>query len=257
MLIDTHAHLDSDDFRGEINALLQRAAGAGIDTIVTVGTDIKSSYAAVELAGKYSSLFASAGCHPHEADRVVCDTVASEIRSLAQNPRVVAVGECGLDYFKNFSGFENQRGLFRLHIRLANELGKPLIIHCRDAYRDCIEILREESAGTVKGVAHCFSGSAEEAKLFLDLGLYISIAGPVTYPKADRLREVVKTIPLDRLLVETDAPYLAPQARRGKRNEPSYVRETAEKVAEVRGLSLTALAEATSANARALFFSGR
>lgn len=248
MLVDSHAHLDDPAFAGDLAEVLDRARRNDVGRILTVGTDAESSRRAVEIAERETDVFAAPGIHPHEADRAPS---AEPLRGPAAHPKAVAIGETGLDYAKRFAAPENQKRLFLSHLDLALELGKPIVIHCRDAHADAIEILR--GRGISRGVIHCFSGTAENAREYLAMGFYLSIAGPVTYPSAEKLRETVRSIPLDRLLVETDSPLLAPQAYRGKRNEPAYVRYAAAEVAKVHGCSIEAIAERTTANARSLF----
>lgn len=247
MLVDSHAHLDDPAFGGDLEATLERARAAGVERIVTIGTGVDSSRRALKIAERHAAVFFSPGIHPHEADN---PGPVEELRALAGHPRAVALGETGLDYAKQYASVPNQRELFNKHLEIARDLAKPVSIHCREAHADAIAILR--GAG-LRGVIHCFSGTAEDAEAYLALGFYLSIAGPVTYPNAERLRAVVRTIPLDRLLVETDCPLLTPQEHRGKRNEPAYVRFTAERIAAVRGVSPEEIGEATSRNARELF----
>ncbi len=248
MLIDTHAHLDFPDFEADLGEVLARAREAGVERIVTVGTDAASSRRAMEMSERHPEVFFSPGIHPHEADR---SRSTEEIRGPAAHPRAVAVGETGLDYVKRFASIPHQKELFLRPLELARETGKPVVIHCREAHGDVIAILRPHAP--LRGVIHCFSGGPGEAETYLSLGFHISLAGPVTYPKSENLREVARHVPLDRLLVETDAPFLAPQERRGKRNEPAWVRFTAEKIAALRGLTPEEFAEATSRNAKELF----
>ncbi len=252
-LVDTHTHLDFPQFDGDRQAVLERAAQAGVEWMVDVGADLASSRRAVALAAGEPRLWAAVGVHPHDAATVTPAALA-ELRALAQNPRVVAIGEIGLDYYRDLSPRPVQRSALEAQLALARELGLPVIVHNRDAHEETLAILR--TAAPWRGVMHCFSGDAAFARAVLDLGLYIGIAGPVTYPKAQTLAEVARLVPLARLLVETDCPYLAPQARRGQRNEPAYVRLIAERVAELRGLTLAALARVTSENARVLFGPG-
>lgn len=251
-LVDTHAHLDGERFTGEVSQVIERAAAAGVSRILTVGCDLASSRASVALAEAHPELYAAVGIHPHDA--LTVDAAAlDELRRLAAHPRVVAIGETGLDFYRDRAPRPAQRDAFRAQIRLARELGKPLIVHDRDAHDEILAILREEQAAAAGGVLHCFSGDLTMAKACLELGFYLSIAGPVTYPKNEELREVVRAVSVDRLLVETDCPYLAPQSRRGKRNEPALVAETAAKVAEIKGLTLDDVARVTTLNAFTLF----
>jgi TatD DNase family protein len=248
MWVDSHAHLDDEAFGKDLDDVMARAREAGIARIVTIGTGVESSRRARALAERLPEVWFSPGIHPHEADRA---SSVEDLRELALHPRAVAVGETGLDYAKKFSAIPNQQALFARHLELARELGKPVSIHCREAHADLRAMLRAHAP--LSGVVHCFSGGPEDAEFYASYGFYLSIAGPVTYPNAQRLREVVGAIPVDRLLVETDCPLLAPQRYRGKRNEPAYVRETAWKVAELAGISPEELEAATSANAQRLF----
>jgi TatD DNase family protein len=248
MWVDSHAHLDDRAFAGDLDAVLRRAREGGVERIVSIGTDLASSRRAREISEQHPDVFFSPGIHPHEADH---PGPSDELRELAGHPRAVAVGETGLDYVKNYASVPNQKALFLKHLDVAREAGKPVSIHCREAHADTIEMLRKREP--LRGVIHCFSGTWEDAQAYLELSFYLSIAGPVTYPSAQRLRDVVRLIPLDRLLVETDCPLLAPQKHRGQRNEPAYVRYTAAEIAEVRGIPLEELGESTSRNARSLF----
>ncbi|PLY11659.1 MAG: radical SAM protein [Desulfuromonas sp.] len=251
-LVDSHAHLDSTQFGDEQPQLVARALENGISHILTIGCDLTSSKASVALAAQYPQVYAAVGVHPHDAT-TVNDTLLDELRTLAREDKVVAIGEIGLDFYRDRSPRDDQRRAFRAQLQLACELELPVIVHDRDAHDDVLAILREFKREKLRGVLHCFSGDVAFAKQCLELGFYISIAGPVTYPKNDGLREVVKAVSIDKLLVETDCPYLSPQKFRGKRNEPAYVRYTAEKIAEVKGLSIEDVARITSLNAWRLF----
>jgi TatD DNase family protein len=254
MLIDTHSHLFDDRFGKDLPAVLERAAKAGVERVVCLGIDLESSRASVEIANKYPLVVAAVGIQPnHAAEAKPGDW--EEIVKLAENePRVVAIGETGLDRYWDRSPFALQEDYFAKHIELARQLGKPFVIHCREAEADVVKMLREqEPKGPLNAVMHSFSGDLATAKECLQMGLYISFAGMVTYPTAQNLRDVAKEVPLDRLLVETDCPYLAPQPVRGKRNEPAYVAHTAALLAEVKGVSVAELEEHTTRNARALF----
>ena len=250
-LVDTHTHLEDPQFDSDRPAVLQRAAEAGVAWMVDVGADLASSRRAVALAAAQPHVWAAVGVHPHEAATVTPAALA-ELRALADNPRVVAIGEIGLDYYRDLSPRPQQQDAFVAQLALARELGLPVIVHSRDAHQETLAILRRAGGG-LRGVMHCFSGDLAIAGDILDLELYIGIAGPVTYPKARVLAEVARQLPLERLLLETDCPYLAPQAHRGRRNEPAYVRLIAERVAEMRGLSVEEIGQATSENACALF----
>jgi TatD DNase family protein len=251
MLIDSHAHLEMTAYDGDREAVLARAAKAGVGAIVTVGTTLPDAVKAVTLAGRYDSVYAAVGIHPHEAGQIGGETYDT-LRKLARQPKVIAVGEIGLDFFYNHSPREVQLLRFREQLALAEELDLPVIIHDRDAHAETLAVL-DEYAGRLRGVLHCFSGDLVMARTCLARGFHLSIAGPVTYRNADRLREVAREAPLERLLVETDAPYLAPQPHRGKRNEPAYVVQTAECLAGVRGITLAEVARQTTANACRLF----
>jgi len=248
MLVDSHAHLDNEAFAGDLSAVLQRARDAGVDRIVTIGTDLDSSRRAQVLAETHPGVWFSPGIHPHDADR---PGDVNALRALAAHPRAVAVGETGLDFVKNYSSVPNQKDLFVHHLEIALDADKPVTIHCREAHGDLFPILRAHAP--LRGVIHCFSGSWADAERYLGLNFYLSIAGPVTYPSAKDLRETVQRIPLDRLLVETDCPFLPPQKFRGKRNESSYVRYAAEEIASIQGVPVEVVMETTSRNARNLF----
>ena len=250
-LIDSHAHIYYRDFTGDFDDMLKRAEDAGVSAILVVGTDIESSRESVELADKYPQLFAAVGIHPHDAGRVT-DACYDIIRAMALSSRkVVAIGEIGLDFFRDRSPRDQQETVFRRFLRIAAEMDKPVIIHDRDAHARVMTILREETVR--KGVLHCFSGDAAMALEASALGFYISIPGTITYPGNQSLRDVVRAVSIDRMLVETDCPYLTPVPHRGKRNEPAYVRLAAEKLAEVKGLALDDVARITTKNAGDLF----
>lgn len=256
MLIDTHCHLDAKRFNHDRTEVLQRARAAGVEKLITIGVDLPGSERAFALAQTHDDVFCTVGIHPHEAESAP-DGFTDALRTMAAHPKVVAIGECGLDYYYDHSPREKQQAVFVEHIALALELDLPLIVHVRDAWPDCLALLEKhgESAdgARVRGVIHCFTGTAENAADALKLGFYLSIPGVVTFKKAGDLHEVVPTIPADKILVETDAPYLAPTPYRGKRNEPAYVKHVAEKVAELRGESLAHVLETTGRNAHALF----
>ncbi|MBE0465618.1 MAG: TatD family hydrolase [Candidatus Desulforudis sp.] len=249
-LVDTHAHLDHIRFAEDRKQVLDRARDAGVGLIVTVADDLESARAAVNLADENPSVFAAVGVHPHDAAGAAPGYLA-EVRRLALRPRVVAVGEIGLDYHYDFSPRPVQREVFAAQLDLAAEVGLPVVVHSRQATADTFALLRE--ARWTGAVMHCFGGDWEAARSFLELGCYISLAGVVTFKGAAALCEVARKVPEDRLLLETDAPYLAPAPRRGHRNEPGYLYHTAAFVAGLRGVSLERLAEITTANARAFF----
>ena len=251
-LFDTHAHLHFPDFASDLDEVLTRARAAGVRQMVTIGTDAETSRAAVAVAERDPEVWASVGLHPHDAEHGD-DALFAELERLAASPRVVALGEMGLDFFRNLSPRPAQEQALRRQLALARTLRKPAVIHCREAHAETLAILAEERVSDVGGVMHCFSGDVEVARRCLDLGLLISLAGPVTYPNARALPDVARFVPADRLVVETDCPYLPPQPYRGKRNEPSYLVITAARVADLRKESLDTLGARMSDNARRLF----
>ncbi len=253
LFIDSHAHIYGREFTADFEEMLRRAVDAGIAEILVVGADLESSRAACELASRYPNLYAAVGIHPHDAGRVTerCYEVIRELA--AANPKVVAIGEIGLDFYRDRSPRQDQEEVFRRFIRLARELELPIIVHDRDAHERVMTILREEGASETGGVLHCFSGDLAMARECLDMGFYISIPGTVTYASNESLREVVRGVRIEHLLIETDSPYLPPVPHRGKRNEPAYVRLTAEKIAELKGLSLEDVGRITTLNTRNLF----
>jgi TatD DNase family protein len=250
-LFDTHAHLHFPDFADDLPAVLERARAAGVARLLTIGTDVATSEAAIALAARDQHVWASVGIHPHDAAEADDATLAT-IARLATEPRVVAVGEIGLDFFRNLSPREAQERTLRSMLDLARRVGKPVLVHCRDAHEPTLAILAEARVAELGGIMHCFSGDVAIARRCLDLGLLISLAGPVTYPNARALPDVARFVPADRLVVETDCPYLPPQGYRGKRNEPAYLALTAAHVAELRGEPLATLGPRMSDNARRL-----
>ncbi len=254
-MIDTHAHLYFPDYRHNLPEVMDRAVKAGVRQFICVGIDEKTSRQSVKMAEKDPRIWATVGVHPHDAARV-SPRYLSELEKLAASPRVCAIGETGLDYYRDRSPREQQEYVFRAQINLARHLKKPVVIHCRDAYGKLLEIITAEKISETGGVVHCYSGDRQFARQALNMGLYISIAGPVTYPRSQSLRSVVKMIPLDRILLETDAPFLTPQPWRGQKNEPSYIKATYEAVAEIKEVPLTRLIEACRENARTLFATG-
>ena len=256
VLVDSHAHVAEPAFEADRAAVLARAAAAGVTTIVCVGAtgSVDTNAPAVALAGEHDGVrvVASVGIHPHEA--ATADDAAFEtLRQLAGRPGVVALGETGLDYYYDHSPRAAQLDAFARTAALARELALPLVVHVRDAHADAVGVLRTEPLGPAGGVIHCFTGGAGDVRPYLDLGLHISISGIVTFRNAEALRDAARAIPLDRLLIETDSPYLAPVPNRGKRNEPAHVRLVAENLASIREEPLDALAAATTANALRLF----
>jgi TatD DNase family protein len=250
MLIDTHAHLDSPKFDNDRDEVITRALQAGIDTIVNIGFNRETIPSTMALAEQYPFIYAAIGWHPTDAVDMKLEEDLAWIEQLCGHPKVVAIGEIGLDYFWDTSPKELQHTVFREQIRLARRLNKPIVIHNRDAHEDIIRLLKEEKASEVGGIMHCFSGSWETAKQCLDLNFHISFGGPVTFKNARVPKEVLERVPLDRLLLETDAPYLTPHPHRGQRNESAYVRLVAETAAQIKGVSLEEIAIITSENAR-------
>ncbi len=251
MLVDSHCHIDFPDYAERIPQVLENMARHQVTHALCVSVNLVDFPRVLALAERHPQLFASVGVHPDHAEGSGPDM--NELIERAQQPKIVAIGETGLDYFRQTGDLEWQRQRFRIHIRAAREAGKPLIIHTRDAGEDTLRILREERAGEAGGVMHCFTETLEFAHAAMDLGFYISFSGIVTFKNAHSLKAVAKAIPLERMLVETDSPYLAPVPHRGKTNEPGWVRHVAEEVAGLRGIPLEALAEATSANFFRLF----
>ncbi len=252
-LVDTHAHLDEESFDADRPEVLQRASQQGVVAVITLGTLLATSQRGVELAHRHAELYAAVGVHPNYVTQA-SDTDWEAIVQLSRDPRVVGIGETGLDLYWKTVPLELQRDWFRRHLDLSRETGKPVCIHCREAEGPVLEELRTASQrGPLRGVMHSFAGSLETAQECMALGLSISFSGILTYKKSAALREVARQVPADRLLVETDSPYLSPQPVRGKRNEPAHVRMTAETLAEVRCLDLEQLGELTTANACGLF----
>jgi TatD DNase family protein len=249
-LIDTHCHLDMSQFDNDREEVIARAKDAGFEALISVGSDFDGTRKAMELAGRYDFVYASIGIHPHDA-KDFSDSIYQDLASWATNSNVVAIGETGLDYHYDHSPRDIQKEVFRKHLRLAKETGLPVIVHSRDAKEDTMAILAE--SGIRSGVMHCFSGDPQMAERAMSMGLSISLAGPVTFKKSSLLRELARFVPDDYLLLETDAPYLAPEPHRGKRNEPVYLKETARFVAELREISFEDLARITTLNAKRLF----
>ncbi|TFE24153.1 TatD family hydrolase [Cohnella luojiensis] len=250
MLIDTHAHLDSPKFDNDRDDVISRALEAGIDTIVNIGFNRETIPSTMALAEKYPFIYAVVGWHPTDAIDMKLEEDLAWIEKLCSHPKVVAIGEIGLDYYWDTSPKEIQHIVFREQIRLAKRLNKPIVIHNRDAHEDVVRLLKEENAEEVGGIMHCYSGSWEIAKKCLDMNFYISFGGPVTFKNARVPKEVLERVPMDRLLLETDAPYLTPHPHRGQRNESAYVHLVAEAAAEIKGVSLEDIAKITSDNGR-------
>jgi TatD DNase family protein len=253
MLVDSHCHLDYPEFAAEFDDVLTRARAAGVGHFLTIGTELASFPRVLATAERSPDIHCTVGVHPHEAQKEPLRSPDDLLRA-AQHPKVVAFGETGLDFYYNHSPRAEQMSDFRIHIAAAREAKLPLVVHTRDAEDETIAILREEfEAGAFAGVIHCFTGTAELAKAAVELGFFISVSGIATFKKADELRAVIKQVPLENLLVETDAPYLAPLPHRGKRNEPSFVVHTAAMLAELKGIGSSELASRTTANFFRLF----
>jgi TatD DNase family protein len=253
MLIDSHCHLDDRQFDADREAAIERAVAAGVETMLAIGTgggppDLE---AGVRLADVHAQIYASVGIHPHEAVKAG-ESDFARLRELLSHPKVLAIGEIGLDYHYDFSPRETQRAVFVRQLQIAREAGKPIVIHTREAWDDTLEIIAREWEPHPGGIMHCFSGGPEEAERVLEMGFFVSFAGIVTFPRAVAVQEAARRVPLDRLLAETDAPYLAPVPHRGKRNEPAFLVETVRKLAALRGESFEQVAAATSDNFRRL-----
>jgi len=250
--IDSHAHLDDERFNEDREELINSLQENGIEAVLNPGADLKTSRAAVALADKYPFIYAAVGCHPHDSKFMDDDTM-NIFRELAKNKKVLGIGEIGLDYYYDNSDRETQKIWFREQIRLAKELDLPYIVHDRDAHEDIIRIMKEEHHSGTRGILHCYSGSVEMAREFMKLGFYISLGGPVTFKKAKTPKMVAKEVPMERLLIETDCPYLAPEPFRGKRNEPKLVKYVAEEIAGIREVTVSEIAEKTKENFKRLF----
>lgn len=250
MLIDTHCHLDFAQFSGDRDAVIRRAKEAGVSYFVNIGATLDSSAASCELAAKYPEVYASVGVHPHDANSFKDDDLA-KLKELAAKDKVVAIGETGLDYFRNLSSPEDQKRVFAGQIELAKSLDLPLVVHTRQAEEETLNILK--AAMPLRAVVHCFSGDENFLKSCLELEFFISFTCNITYKKAQTLREMVRSTPLDKLMLETDAPYLAPEWFRGKRNEPCHIKLLAEEVSRIKGVSFGEVAQKTTENAK-LFF---
>jgi TatD DNase family protein len=248
--IDTHCHLDFPDYDADRDAVVQRSRDAGVIYLLTVGSSIDHSRRSVSLAQSYTCVYAAVGVHPHEADGTGLECV-DVIRELAGHPKVRAIGEIGLDYFKHYSDPNNQRPMFVALGRLAKDLGLPIVVHSRNAGEDTLKVLRDLLP--LKAVIHCFSGDRTFLDACLDLGFYVSFTCNITYKNAQTLRDLARDVPLERLMLETDAPYLSPEGSRGQRNEPWAVRTVAETLARIKGIEPEAIAAATTANAKAFF----
>ncbi|MFP3512040.1 TatD family hydrolase [Peribacillus sp. SIMBA_075] len=252
MLFDTHVHVNAEQFNEDLDDVIERAKEAGVNNMVVVGFDQPTIIRAMELIETYDFMYAAIGWHPVDAIDMT-EKDLQWIEELSNHPKVVAIGEMGLDYHWDKSPKDVQMEVFRKQIRLAKKVGLPIIIHNREATADIVNILKEEAASEVGGIMHCFSGSAETALECINMNFYISLGGPVTFKNAKKPKEVAAAVPLERLLIETDCPYLAPHPYRGKRNEPSYVKLVAEQIAEIKQLTIEEVSQATTENAKKLF----
>ena len=257
-IVDTHAHLDMDSFNQDRTEVMGRALDSGVSTIITVGINLESSRKAIELAEKHPEVFATVGFHPHEANRVKTEDIAN-LTKIADHPRVVAIGEVGLDFYRNSSPREAQLRVLKWQLELAVKLNLPVIIHCRQAEKDMLTLLHDwtschkEPHGQPRGVIHCFSGDIDTAQQYLDMGFFISLGAYIGYPSSRHMFNVIQSIPQDRLVVETDSPFLPPQSHRGQRNEPAYLPSTVRLLAEIRQVSPETVARETTQNANCLF----
>lgn len=251
MFIDSHAHIQLDRFDSDRSVVIERAKNSQVSIILVVGFDISTSHLAVELADRYDHIYATVGLHPHDAKRFTPQTLR-EIALLAEHPKVVALGEMGLDYHRNLSPKSVQKRVFEEQLDLATQLDLPIVVHNRNAFDDILSILENHSQLT-GGVLHCFSENTKSMDRVIDVGFHIGIGGPVTYKKSQDLKQVVKVMPADSFLIETDCPWLAPQLRRGKRNEPAYITEIATKIAELRQVTIESVGQTSSQNFRKLF----
>ncbi|MBU5427976.1 TatD family hydrolase [Tissierella pigra] len=252
MLIDSHAHLDDPRFDNDRDKLINSLEDNGVEIVINIGADLQTSISSVSLAEKYDNIYAAIGVHPHSAKEVDNSTI-EVLRTFAKRDKVVAIGEIGLDYYYDNSPRDIQRKWFIEQLNLAKELNLPVVIHTRDAAQETFDILKEAQDGSLRGVLHCYSGSVEMAMEYIKMGFYISLGGPVTFKNAKVSKEVAKNIPLDKLLIETDCPYLTPEPYRGKRNEPVYVRYVAGTIAELRGITYEELERTTNRNTKDLF----
>ena len=252
-LIDTHCHIQTEEFDEDRDEVLARAREAGVDTLIVVGGagDLSTNDLAVRLAEEHADIYATVGMHPHDAKDVGAEDM-DRLRGLAKHPKVVAIGETGLDFHYDHSPRQVQRNMFERFVALAADTGLPIVVHNRESDREAAETIRG-GGGNLEGVIHCFTSDAEAARSFLDLGFYLSFSGIVTFKNAEALRDIARWVPLDRLLIETDAPFLAPVPKRGRRNEPAYVRFVAETLARARGVDVDEIASASTRNARTLF----
>ena len=252
-LIDTHSHLTFDGLIQDIDGVVARSKAAGVTSWITIGTDPQQNRKVIELADKFENMYAAVGIHPHDAKDLTADTL-TELKELAQSEKVVAIGETGLDFHYNLSPQPDQKRAFAAQLKIAKELNLPVIIHCREAFDETMEILEQFGSGLKAVVFHCFSGSAEQAKIVLDYGFYISFTGVVTFKNAELTRQAAKIVPVDRLMLETDCPYMSPEPmRKQKINEPALMIHTAKYLAELKGMDLADFANAITTISRAFF----
>ncbi|HSV99387.1 MAG TPA: TatD family hydrolase [Sedimentisphaerales bacterium] len=252
-LIDTHCHLTFEPLSADVPRVVQRSRAGGVEGLITVGTHLEDSHKAVELAGQYKNMFATVGIHPHDAQSADARAL-EELKEVARQEKVVAIGETGLDFHYNFSKQPDQKRVFEAHLDIARELGLPVVIHCRNAFEETMDILDGCGRGLAGVVFHCFSGSAEQARMVLDKGYFVSFTGVITFRNAESTREAARVVPLDRLMIETDCPYMSPEpVRNCKPNEPALMIHTARFLAQLKGVSLEDLAEATTRTAFGFF----
>jgi len=252
-LIDTHCHLTFDELAGDVEAVIERSRAARVTEWITVGTDTQQSRKAIELANEFENMYAAVGIHPHDAKDATAETMV-ELKELAQNEKVVAIGETGLDFHYNYSPPPDQKRIFTAQLKIAEELNLPVIVHCREAFNETMEILEQSGSGIKRVVFHCFSGSAQQAKVVLDKGFHISFTGVVTFKNAEKTRDAAKIVPLDSLMLETDCPYMSPEPmRKQKINEPALMIHTAAFLAELKGMDLADFAEVVTATSKAFF----
>ncbi len=253
MLIDSHAHIDDQKFNEDREAVLENARAAGVELIINPGADEASSFRAVAMSEKYPMVYATVGIHPHDAKDYDAHKHDALLREWAKKEKVVAIGEIGLDYHYDYSPRDVQQEVFIRQLIIAKAVSLPIVIHNRESMEDMVRILKEYFAPEYGGIMHSYSGSVEMAKVFLEMGFYLSISGPLTFSNARKLPEVVAMMPLERLLIETDSPYLTPTPHRGKRNEPAYVGLVAAEIARIRGMAVEEVAEITTSNAKRVF----
>ncbi|MBE7037007.1 MAG: TatD family deoxyribonuclease [Ruminococcaceae bacterium] len=250
MYFDTHTHLDDERFQEDRDTVVQKMRDARVSLAVNIGADMESSRKSIEIAKTYDGIYAAVGVHPHAAEEMSDEDIAT-LAQMSKEPKVVAIGEIGLDYYYDNSPRELQKQWFRRQIELAKELDLPYVVHDRDAHADCMQIIKD--SGYFRGVMHCYSGSPEMAQELLKLGFYISFAGPVTFKNGKKAKEAANMIPMDRLLIETDSPYLTPEPHRGKRNDSSYVPFIAKEIAAIKGLTVEETARLTCENGKRFF----